>query len=425
MTYQPVHRLTPLLRFWTLLLALIAIVAVNLNFQTVQSAFSLLSITRVLYAVAIFIAVCAAVWALSYIWWKATGYRLGDEEIALRRGVFNKKLRTARYDRIQAVDVVEDLIARVFRVAAVRVETAGGAGSVIEIAYLKRDTANALRAEILRRTGGVEAPSDVLVPVIPIARSLVGAALRTYSVAAAGFMVFFLLTPVSAAVLIPVLIGVVPPVWRQIDSSWKFTARVEDTTVHLSYGLADRRQQSIPLHRIHGVRVSQPILWRIFGWWQVDVSVAGYGTESNSATGTSRVLPVGSREQALAVLHAVSEVRDLDGAPGFTSPARAWLVSPVDLAQQSVTLSGAFAICHKGRLARSVSVIDTSHIQELTLRRGPLQQMLRLCTVRFDLVAGPVRMAGQDLDVEEGRRLLDQLRSRELPQIYRPSGNPS
>lgn len=440
--YRPVHRLTPLLRFWTLILALIAAFFFSFDWELLSrgwqrfgaGAWATLGVSG-----AVFLVLCAAIWLFSHAWWRATGYRLSGEEISLRRGVVNRSLRTARYDRIQAVDVVESLIARLFRLAAVRVETAGGDGSVIEIAYLRRTEAEELRAELLARSAGEqEAPDtpvpDALVPEIPIRRSLAAAALRTSTLGSAAAIAAVLLAPFGIATLIPVLIGLLPVVWRHIDRSWRFTARREGDVLHVSYGLADRRRQSIPLRRIHGVQIQQPPLWRLRDWWEVKVDVAGYGAESDHDTGTTVLLPVGSRGQALA-LAAVLGPLDRAGlddharpegptAPQFHSPARARWISPLDHRHQAVTVLEQAVIVHSGRFSRRMAVIAPAHIQELTLRRGPVQHLLGLCTVRLDLVAGPVRMAGEDLSPADGRRLLDQLRTRRLPGTYAP-GKPS
>lgn len=444
--YRRVHRLTPLLRFWTLILALIAVFIVNIDVAAIGVALAWVgsgSLLPILLGTVAFIAACGMVWFVAQIWWRATGYRLTDEEVSLKRGVLNTQLRTARYDRIQAVDVVESVIARIFRLAAVRVETAGGGDSVIEIAYLPREEAEQLRAEVLGRARGNTATVDpaadpaadptvdpepggrVIIPEIPITRSLIGAALQGLSIGAVLVVIGLVITPLTWAAAVPIAIGIVPVIWNQIDRSWHFTARLADETLHLSYGLADRRRQSIPLHRIHGVTAHQPILWRFTGWWYVQVSVAGYGSEASKGTGTTQVLPVGSREQAVALLALISPLdaatieaaAQPEGAttPSFTSPPSARWVSPVDLHQQAVTLLADAVVVHRGRLARRVKIIHPSHIQELSLTRGPLQQLFGLCTVRFDLVPGPVSMAGEDLTPEHGRALLDALRQRELP----------
>ncbi|MDR7328610.1 PH domain-containing protein [Corynebacterium guangdongense] len=439
-----VHRLTPLLRFWTVILALLAVVVLNFAEMIAEPALEFFrggDVAPLAVGLGVFVLACVCVWAVSWFWWKATGYELREEELALQRGVLSRQLRTARYDRIQAVDVVESVIARIFRVATVRVEIAGGASSAIEIAYLDRGVAEELRRELLGRVqsrpeepagaaGAVDRADEGL--RVPLARALAGAGLQWSFLLGLAFTLFFLTSPLPTATALAAVVGILPGLWAQIDASWKFTAThdTEQDLLNLSYGLADRRRQAIPLARIHGVRAYQPMLWRPFGWWRVTVTVAGYGAESNKKSGTSRILPVGTREQAMDVLTVVTDLsrEELEtrarpeghARPDFTSPTRARLVSPVDLSQQAVTMLGDVAITHTGRLSRSVAIIHTSHIQELTLRRGPLQQLLRLCSVRFDLVAGPVRMAGHDLDVDEGHALLQRLRTRELPSYHGP-----
>ncbi|MDO5669877.1 MAG: PH domain-containing protein [Corynebacterium sp.] len=435
--FRRVHRLTPLLKFWTVILALLAVVAVNVNLTVLTRAWTWLEegqFLLLLGAVGAFGLACALVWLASQVWWQAMGFRLDAEEVSLRHGVLSKNLRTARYDRIQAVDVVESVIARIFGLATVRVETAGSGNSVIEIAYLPKAEAEAVRREVLaraRRTpdavpDDIPAPPEpgrAIIPEIPIARSLAAAVLQGSSIGGVIAVVAVLISPLGWAALVPILFGFVPVIWNQIDRAWRFTARLDDDTLHLSYGLADRRKQSIPVERIHGVRLTQPFLWRATGWWFVSVSVAGYGMSAGRNAATTTILPVGSREQADALLAVIAPAPLID-APTFTSPDRARWVSPVDLRQQSVTVREDAVITRQGRLSRRISIIHPSHIQELSLSRGPLQQLFGLCTVRFDLVPGPVRMAGEDLTPEDGNALLNQLRQRRLP-AYTPPSNPS
>ena len=61
--------------------------------------------------------------------------------------------------------------------------------------------------------------------------------------------------------------------------------------------------------------------------------------------------------------------------------------------------------------------MELAHIQELTVKRGPLNQAWDLATVRFDLVPGPVSMAGHNLSTEDAFELTDLLRKRELPAL--------
>ena len=434
--FRRVHRLTPLLRLWSVILALIAGFALNANMEALRDIFAFITgehrgeaLRDTALALAGFITVCAVVWLASGLWWRRMGYQLGAEELSLRRGLLSVQLRTARYDRTQAVDVVEPVIARLFRLAAVRVETAGGQSSVIEIAYLKKSDAEALRDDILARVHGAptsqtEAPAEesaeepaeepALVPEIPIARSLIAAALRTSTLFLVGFLILVVVTRLPLSAALPILVGALPNAWNVLDSSWRYTARTDGEVLNITYGLADRRRQSIRLDRIHAVQITQPFLWRPLGWYEVRVSVAGYGASaSGKASGSTRILPVGTLAQARQFLPA-------DAAPTYASPARAKWVSPLDYRQQTVALTGGYVIVRNGRLNRRVKAIHTSHIQELTYRRGPISQALGLATVGLDLVQGPVRMDARNLTLADATALLTQLRSRQLPELKPP-----
>lgn len=455
--YTRVHRLTPLLRFWSLILALLAIFVLNINASMIEDIVSYLQGGHLgevgrgtLLAIGGFVLVCAVIWLVSGVWWRKLGYKLTDDEVALRHGVISTSFRSARYERIQAVDVVESIIARLLGLATVRVETAGGNASVIKIEYLPKAKAEELRAELLRRTNGgqveqreqavEESAEPALIPEIPILRTIAAEALRLPTLITALIIGGLLFIPGMWTALLPIIVGFVGRVWSLVDSSWTFTA-LHDAPSHalnISYGLADRRRQTIRIGRIHGVRVSQPFLWRRLGWYEVHVSVAGYGTKGGGKqSGSTRILPVGTREQALDLLALIS---DLDRAqiedyarpeghtqPTYTSPRRARWVSPIDRKQQSVTLVESpqpVTIVHRGRINRRVMVIGTPHIQELTLKVGPLSHLAGVRTVRFDLVAGPVRMAGQDLTPADASELLTRLRTRRLPVLEAPLNGP-
>ena len=436
LSFRRVHRLTPLLRLWSVILALIAAFALNVNLAALRDIFAFITgehrgeaLRDTALALAGFIAVCAVVWLVSGLWWRRMGYRLGAEELSLRRGLLSVQLRTARYDRTQAVDVVEPVIARLFRLAAVRVETAGGQSSVIEIAYLKKADAEALRDDILARVHGApisqtETPAEesaaelaeepALVPEIPIARSLIAAALRTSTLFLAGFLILVVVTRLPLSTALPILVGALPNAWNVLDSSWRYTARTDGEVLNITYGLADRRRQSIRLDRIHAVQITQPFLWRPLGWYEVRVSVAGYGASaSGKASGSTRILPVGTLAQAQHFLPA-------DAAPTYASPARAKWVSPLDYRQQTVALTGDYVIVRNGRLNRRIKAIHTSHIQELTYRCGPISQALGLATVGLDLVQGPVGMDARNLTLADAAALLARLRSRQLPDFKPP-----
>lgn len=468
--WRRVHPATNLLEMWAVLVAAIVAFAFN-AFSRVRDAAEFLSDHLGWLPVAIAVAgiplIIVLLWATTIPWWRAKGFRLTEDQVVLRHGLITRTTRSAHFERVQAVDIVEPLIARIFGLAAVRVETAGGSDSVVAIEFLRRSEAARLREEILgtvRSTTGTDtagehgqapvgATSDadgaapasalnegagehagdgrLLVPTIPIMRSIAGAALDWSALAVTIVALIAVVFPPAITGLIPFFIGAVPWLYGVLNKSWKFTATLDSGELNLQYGLAERRRQTVPLDRIHAVQVHQPMLWRLTGWWKVLVDVAGYREDKTS--GTTVVFPVGTLADALRVFEAVGplsfdEIAEYARPEGrtradFTSPENALLVSPFDLRRQGVTLIWdghtvpRAVVTHAGRLGRRVSAIDPAHIQELSRSRGPIQQSLAIATVRFDLVPGPVSMAGEDLSVAEADRLLAILRQRRLPEL--------
>ena len=76
--FRRVHPLTPLLRFWTLILAVLAGLILNLNLSSLQAIWTALSedtdvvIWPLLASIGGFLLACVLIWLLSLIWWKAT-----------------------------------------------------------------------------------------------------------------------------------------------------------------------------------------------------------------------------------------------------------------------------------------------------------------------------------------------------------------
>lgn len=397
---QRVHRLTPFLQFWRtiiigVLFAIFQILQGDLRLmrEDIQGHFRgvLLGLGIALVVV---VAVGTVFWFASGLWWRKISFTIDEDEVTVRRGLFSKIEKSARREKIQAVDVVEPLIPRVFGLAELRIETAGGSDSSLRIFYLEKHRAEILRAELTGQ--GVEPQNE-----LPVTRTIAAAALES-SWLILGVIVSLLTIP---ALLIPVLIGLVPSLWKLFDMSWRFTADIDDS-LRITYGLANRRRQSIPLDRIHAVELSQPFLWRIPGWWRIRATAIGYET-------TSVILPVATLDEAKDFAAQLGvPLNDAPVAPTYRSPNRAKWVSPLAYKRQVVE-TGDFITIFGGRLIRRTATIRGIHIQELSLSQGPIQRKLRLKNLRLDLVRGAVQMTARDLDESDADTLLGILRRRE------------
>ena len=84
-----------------------------------------------------------------------------------------------------------------------------------------------------------------------------------------------------------------------------------------------------------GVKLCQPVLWKPFGWWRVDVDIVGYATresENNGGEATSVLLPVATPAQVRLALSRVLPGFAVEQIPMQGVPRRArwfrWFESP-------------------------------------------------------------------------------------------------
>ena len=69
----------------------------------------------------------------SWLAWRVMGYRVDAEAIYYRRGLLSKKLRKARLDRVQSIDLQQKLLPRLLGMAELVFDVAGGPASNISL----------------------------------------------------------------------------------------------------------------------------------------------------------------------------------------------------------------------------------------------------------------------------------------------------
>jgi putative membrane protein len=85
----------------------------------------------------------------------ATWYGVVGGDLRHEQGILFRRSRRIRLDRLQSVDVVRPLVARLLGLAELRLEVAGGSGPEAPLAYLSEGDALRLRAELLARAAGI------------------------------------------------------------------------------------------------------------------------------------------------------------------------------------------------------------------------------------------------------------------------------
>ena len=122
-------------------------------------------------------------------WW-FTKWQLTDDAIRVDSGFLFRRTRIIRFDRIQAIDVAQPFVARLFGMAELRMDVAGGGKSDGKLSYFSYDEAVRLRTILLVRAKGEQAvehaaqqPAPEPILVVPTSR-LLGATLLSSTVLA-------------------------------------------------------------------------------------------------------------------------------------------------------------------------------------------------------------------------------------------------
>ena len=170
--WRRVHPLTPALKSWLFILAAIGVLlAQSQQFlqELVTGRFTgtsgllewlLAHPLAVLGILGGLILLLALIGFLNWLVWRRTGYQIDDEAIYLRKGLLNRQLRTARLDRVQSIDINQPLVPRLFGLAKLRFDVAGGKDSSVDLEFLGRDRAEALRDALLDRVRALRAAED-------------------------------------------------------------------------------------------------------------------------------------------------------------------------------------------------------------------------------------------------------------------------
>lgn len=373
--------------------------------------------------------------------WYFTKYQVSGGYVRVDSGFLFRQHRQARLDRVQAIDIEQPLLARIFGLAELKFEVADAGESAVRLAYLRIDDARRLRATILARASGAvpaaehagnhapEAPEYQVLTVPP--SRLVGSLLlseQSFFVVLGGVasVVLSAVTDNRAFYfyLVPAALGLAANYWNLFNKGYNFTAAISPDGIRLRYGLLDTQAQTLPPGRIQAVKIAQPPLWRPFGWYRVQVNVAGYGLAGNAAAGNTRttLLPVGKLADALNMLALVLPDpgtaqpdtvfgaglagRDSDG--GFvTTPRRARLLAPLAWRRNGFTATGTALLIRSGRWWRELVVVPHQRTQSMALQQGPLARRFRVADLVLHTTAGPVSPRLAQAGLDEARQLFD------------------
>lgn len=471
--WHRLHPATPLLRGGIGLLALAGILAANLRdriiefflqFEERDPIDEIIDRGLLLPGLAIAIAVLGVGIFAFWIAWRMREFRVTDEVVELRSGVLFRTQRRARLDRVQGINIVRPLIPRIFGTARLEISVAGNDAGV-KLDYLGSAAADRLRTDVLDLASGAQrrAPSSAAAPDagaggvvgrrvgeflapelsreeaarssvvhVSVKRLLGSLVLRDSTLLlmlllAAGIV--WIVTTDSWFVLfglIPSLIGLVGFIARRFSRSLRYTIAGSQSGIRIGSGLTSTRNETLPPGRIHAIEISQPLLWRAAGWWQIRITRAASMKDQDGGGNDNVVLPVGDIADVRRVLELLlpgTPGSDLDamlavgltgaggsteGAEPFvTTPARGRLWRPFSWRRNGIAVHDRHILLRRGRIWRSLVVVPLARMQGVSLHQGPLYRPNRLAHVRAHIVAGPIVASVGALDADAAVALLE------------------
>lgn len=377
--WKRVHKATPLVRGWVI----VALVAFNFVRSWVESfvsggspggegegkgqgkgegssgSFDFASEDLLILGASLAVAVGMVVY--SWFVWRAMGYRITENRVEVRQGVFMKNVRHARIDRIQSVDINRPILARIFGLAELEFHVADAQEAAAKLQYVTYRQAKQLREDILRAARGeqraaaaakaeapaqTEAPADVAAqtesaqtelpadattephighshephidvsqvhtdrPLVKVRMGrLVAAALMRHvgfgAAVALGYVVTALIDSSFTRPLVvfgPLFLAWAGIVFSMVNTNGGFVVSAGRDGLVLKRGYTESTSTTVPPERVHALGLEQPLLWKLTGWWRVIANVPSDGiTEAKSNV----LLPVGTFQEALAVVAAL------------------------------------------------------------------------------------------------------------------------
>ncbi|ASK64274.1 hypothetical protein CFK37_03215 [Virgibacillus phasianinus] len=283
-------------------------------------------------------------------WYRYT-YRVEDEELRIEHGIIIRRKRYISKNRIQSIDLTQNVVHRLFKLVKVNIETAGsGMGSEASLKAVKLKTGEALREELktAKKAATIESadaeqmeqdfPSETITKrrlfVAGTTSGSIGIIFIIFSVVFSdldqfipdsyyentfntiiGFSIIIITILVLALLLLLWLLGIAGTMIKYGN----FTITKHPDELLITRGLLEKKQTTIPLRRIQAVGINESIIRQPFGYVTVYAEVAG-GSIQKGEDFSTILFPIMKRTEVDDFLtkllpEYVSERNKLKGLP--------------------------------------------------------------------------------------------------------------
>ncbi len=397
LTERP-HPLTPLIRGWVVLLAIL--LGVGREFIPDGNDNGGLPPLQFLLAGIGLVALLAVVGG--YLSWRFTRFVVDAEELRLDTGALFRSSQRIAFERVQAIDVVQPFAARLFGLAELQIDIGGGESAKLRYLALKR--AHELRDYLLARARGHRAATptasdltvgevlsdlthedEVLVRIDPATLLLAAVtsheflAILVSGVVAVALTMAFDLGLASLGLLIPLGSALIGFVAQRVTGQFNYTLSRRPAGLRITRGLTSLTSQSLPARRVQAIQLSQSLIWRRLGLFRIDLEVIGWGaatTDENDKGVSTIMLPAGNATQVRTALAALWPSANYEQVPLEPAPRSARWLHPLSAPFLRWGFDDRLFVAQHGWLVRRWQVVPHTRAQSVRISQGPLARRL-------------------------------------------------
>jgi putative membrane protein len=288
----------------------------------------------------------------AFLHWYRFTYRVEADELRLESGVLVRKKRYISKHRIQSVNTSANILHRLFGIVKLEVQTAGGGKKAEgEIGALSKEDAAAIQQFVKRKerenkeTNSKEGSSSVKHTGYQLSFRRLLAAAATSGGTGVFFGFLFAITQqidniadfniysiafdwlLKQSIVLSILfvIGSLALTWMiaMVGTIFKyffFQITKQGEELFIRRGLLEKREITIPLHRIQALKIEENIFRQPFGLLAVSAEIAGGGAESDKHSFSTILFPLLKRSELQHFLEEI--VPGYMGEKAFRKPPK-------------------------------------------------------------------------------------------------------
>jgi len=263
-------------------------------------------------------------------------YRIEDETFDIQSGVLSRREREIPFERVQNVDIAQNVVQRAIGIAEVRIETAGGGSSEARLRYVSRSEATRLQELVSRRKqGGTErdpgATDDIIFELGGRELGILGLTSANFRLVGSLFVLVFLVGSAGAQqgdVALPqeprmqlllflgpaVALGLLVVLWivsgvRAVLRYYGFRLLRHSDELRYERGLFQRYNGTIPLSKVQSLMIRENVLARVAGYASLAIETAGYSPGQGNSVESA--IPIARHDRVFDLARTVEGIGEI------------------------------------------------------------------------------------------------------------------